>query len=326
MRHSVRRRTILVLAIVFLSLGRLSAQSGSDRWVDNTSGPFYTGTADVEPGGSFYVEPFLAYYRTKGAHNLYLPMKFAYGLGRRTELDVFAPFTYNFSRDEQGDLSKSATAFGYADTQAQVKWQFVKETDRYHLWSKPSMGLSFALNIPTGKHANLAPNLYGADQRGNGTWNEQINFLLRKQFKPFELYLEGSEVVEDPAHIVGPYQFNNGLSYVPAGTSLHMVDGNLLGSAATLEHVLAPKHGFGYMVEYTYQHQSSRSLFFGQATAPSFYDFNLIPEVEVTWPNGKSFPVTWAVGNAITVARNGFPRQLTPMFTVSFYGNTHGER
>ena len=326
MLFSGRRSAAFVLTLSLLCFGRLSAQSVSDRWVDNTSGPFFTGTADVEPRGSYYFEPYVANYRTKGTHNLYMPMKFAYGVGHRTELDVYAPFTNNFSRNSQGIAGNSATAFGYADTQAQVKWQFVKENDRYHFWALPSMGLSFVLNVPTGKHANLNPHLYGADQRSNGTWNEQLNFLLRKEFKPFELYLEGSEEVEDPAHIVGPYQFNNGVSSVPAGTSLHMVDGNLLSSAGALEHVLAPKHGFGYLVEYTYQHQSARSLFFGKATAPSFYDLNMIPEIEVTWPKRKLFPLTWAVGNAFTVVRNNFPRQVTPMFTVSFYGNIHGER
>jgi hypothetical protein len=322
----MRHRATLVLAIALLSLGRLSAQSPSDRWVDNTSGPFYTGTADVEPGGSYYIEPYVTNYRSKDTRNLYLPMKFAYGAAHKTEFDLFVPFTNNSSHELQGSASNGSSTFGYADTQVQVKRQLVKEADRYRLWRMPSLGLSFALNLPTGKYANLDPNLHGADQRGNGTWNEQINFLLRKEFKPFELYLEASEVVENPVRIVGPYQFNNGINSLPAGSPLHMVDGNLLSSAGTLEHVLAPRHGFGYMVEYTYQHQSARSLFFGPATAPSFYNFNLIPELEVTWPNGKSFPVTWAVGNAFTVARNNFPHQLTPMFTITFYGNIHGGR
>lgn len=326
MLFSATRWMAFVLAIALFAPGRVSAQTVDDRWVDNTSGPFYTGTADVEPGGSYYIEPYVLNSRTRDQQNLYMPMKFAYGIGHRMELDMYAPFTENRTSVAQGTLGTSATSFGYADTQVQIKWQLTKETDRYHPWTKPSIGLSFVVNVPSGNHANLNPNLHGADQRGNGTWNEQINLLVHKQFKPFELYLEGSEMVEDPTHIVGPYQFNNGIGFVPAGTTLHMVDGNLLSSAGTLEHVLAPRHGIGYLVEYTYQNQSARSLFFGKATAPSFYEFNVIPEIELTWPSRGRFPVTWAVGSSFTAARHEFPRQWTPMFTVSFYGNIHGER
>jgi hypothetical protein len=293
------------------------------HWVDNTSGPFYTGTADVEPGGSYYIEPYYFNYRTKGQNNIYVPTKFAYGLGKGLELDLYAPFDYNQIRDPNGNVN---SALGYGDTLAQVKWQIAKEKDRYHFWTMPSMAFAFDLNVPTGKYKGQNPNLSGASQTSNGTWNEQIGFQIRKQFKPFELYLQETELIQNPANIVGPYQFNNGIDSVPAGEHLRMIDGNVLETAGAVEHVLLPKEGFGYLVEYSAERQFGRSLFFGKANAPSFAYFDLSPELEVTWPSKGKYPITWAGGTTFTAARSNYPRQLTPIFTVSFYGDVHGSR
>lgn len=293
------------------------------RWVDNTSGPFYTGTADVEPGGSYYIEPYYFNYRTKGQSNIYVPTKFAYGLGKSLELDLYAPFDYNRIRDPNGNVK---SALGYGDTLGQVKWQIAKEKDRYHFWTLPSMAFAFDLNVPTGKYQGLNPNLSGASQTSNGTWNEQIGFQIRKEFKPFELYLQQTELIQNPANVVGPYQFNNGIDSVPAGEHLRMIDGNVLETAGAIEHVLLPKEGFGYLVEYSGERQFGQSLFFGKASAPSFGYFDLSPELEVTWPSKGKYPITWAGGTTFTAARSNYPRQLTPIFTVSFYGDVHGSR
>lgn len=293
------------------------------RWVDNTSGPFYTGTADVDPGGSYYIEPYYFNFRTKGQNNVYVPTKFAYGLGRGLELDLYAPFDYNRARDSNG-VEQSAIRYG--DTLVQVKWQFAKVKDRYRFWAKPSMGFAFGLNVPTGNYQGLNPNLAGASQTSNGTWNEQVAFLIRKQFKPFELYLQQTELVQNPANVVGPYQFNNSIDSVPVGEHVRMVDGDAVETAGALEHILLPKEGFGYLVEYSGERQFGRSLLWGQANAPSFAYFDLSPEVEVTWPNKGKYPITWAAGTTFTTARSNYPRQLTPMFTVSFYGDLHGSR
>ncbi len=296
------------------------------RWVGNTSGPFYTGTADVDPGGSYYIEPYLFNYRSRGQNNIYVPTKFAYGVGRGLELDVYAPFDYNRISYPQAPQDQSSSALGYGDTLFQVKWQFAKEKDRYDFWTLPSMDLAVDLNVPTGKYKSLNPNLSGASQTSNGTWNEQVNLLLRKQFKPFELYLQQTELIQNPSNVTGPYQFNNGIDSLPAGQRLRMVDGDVFETAGALEHVLLPKEGFGYLVEYNQERQFGRSLFFGEANAPAFAYFDLSPELEVTWPNHGKYPITWAVGTTFTAARSNYPRQLTPILTVSFYGDTHGSR
>ena len=301
--------------------------TGNDtRWVDNTSGPFYTGTADVDPGGSYYIEPYLFNFRERGQNNIYVPVKFAYGLGRGLELDVYAPFDYNRVSNPPGSSVKTNSSIGYGDTLFQLKWQFAKEKDRYHFWTLPSMDLSFDVNVPTGKYKSSNPNLSGASQTSNGTWNEQINFLVRKQFKPFELYLQQTELIQNPSNVVGPYQFNNGIDFVPAGVHLKMVDGNVLETAGAIEHVLLPKEGFGYLVEYNGERQYNRSSLFGKATAPAFGYFDFSPELEVTWPNHGKYPITWAAGTTFSAARDNYPRQLTPIFTVSFYGDIHGSR
>lgn len=303
-----------------------SSLTKETRWVDNTSGPFYTGTADVEPGGSYYLEPYLFDFRTKGQSNDYAPMKFAYGLGHWLEFDAYAPTDYNHVSASQSPNGKSHSSLGYGDTLFQLKWQLTKEKNRYDFWTLPSLCLSFDLNVPTGKDHSANPNLSAASQTSNGTWNEQVNFLFRKQFKPFQLYLQETELIQNPTNVIGPYQFNNGIASLPAGQRLRMIDGNAIESSAAIEHVLIPRAGFGYLVEYNTERQMGRSLLFGKANAPTFSYFDLSPELEVTWPAKGKYPVTWGAGTTFTAARSHYPAQLTPMVTVSFYGDLHGQR
>jgi hypothetical protein len=264
------------------------------KWVDTTSGPFFTGTADVEPAGSFYIEPYYLNYRSASGNSITLPWKFAYGMGHRTELDLYAPFEYTSSG---GNVTP---AFEYGDTLVQSKFQIAKEKDRCHLFAMPSLGVSVDVNIPTGHLQSSKPNLAGGTQTTNNTWNEQFNILARKQFRPFQLYIEGTEIVENPVDVVGPYQFNNGIATIPAGVREHMVDGNLLAATAALEHVLNAKHGLGYLIELNGQHQSSHSLIWGHATAPAFSYLWASPELEATWPAKGRFPVTWGAGATFT--------------------------
>lgn len=290
----------------------------SEKWVDTTSGPFFTGTADVEPAGSFYIEPFYLNYSSASGSNTTVPWKFAYGIGHRTELDLYAPLEYaGFG---------GGPVLEYGDTLAQAKFQIYKEKDRYRFLTAPSLGLSVDLNIPTGHLKSAKPNLAGGSQTTNNTWNEQFNILARKQFKPFELYLEASEIIENPVNVTGPYQFNNGLTSIAPGVGLHMVDGNLVAAAGAFEHVLDAKHGLGYLIELNGQHQSGQSLFWGHATAPAFSYLWASPEVEATWPAKGRFPLTWGAGVTLTAMRSNYPEQLIPMFTVTLNGEMHGGR
>ncbi len=311
---------VLVLSCVAGAQQSSAATDNSTPWVDNTSGPTYTGTADVMPGGSFYIEPYFFNYRTRGGSSTALPLKLAYGAGHKTELDLFVALDYSGATPEQ----KSSYEFG--DTIAQAKYELHKETDRYHLWKPPSLGISVDINIPTGHLQSAKPDVSGGSQTTNNTWNEQVNVLARKEFKPFELYLEGTEIVQNPTDVTGPYTFNNGINSVAAGTQFHVVDGNVLAADAALEHVLIPKCGFGYLIEMNAQRQSGRSLIFGHATAPAFSYVDFSPELEVTWPAKGRFPVTWGGGVTFTGMHTDYPRQLTPVFTVTLNGDLHGGR
>jgi hypothetical protein len=300
-----------------------SAKAHSDfnqRWVDNTSGPMYTGTADVMPGGSFYFEPYYFNYRTHGSTNTTVPLKLAYGVGHHIELDAFTALEY------VGSGGIAGSSFQLGDTTAQAKMQVAKETDRYHFLTLPSIGFSVDVNIPTGHLQSPKPNLAGGSQTTNDTWNEQFNLLIRKQFKPFQLYLEGTEIIQNPVNVVGPYQFNNGVTSIGAGVPFHVVDGNVLAASGALEQVLHPKSGLGYLIEINGQSQSTHSLIFGSATAPAFSYINITPEAEYTWPAKGRFPITWGAGVSINAARSDYPRQLIPMFTVTFNGDLHGSR
>lgn len=272
------------------------------------------------PRGSFYLEGYYIDYRTKGSLNATLPLKAAYGLGHKLELDAYTAFEY------VGAGGIDGTSFQFGDTVPQVKLELIKERDRYHLWRMPSLGVSVDVNIPTGHLQSAKPNLAGGAQTTNDTWNEQVNLLARKQFKPFELYLEASEIIQNPVNVVGPYQFDNGLTSIPAGTPYHVVDGNVISGAGAFEHVLRPQTGLGYLLEFNGERQTRQSLIFGNATAPSFSYFNLSPEIEYTKPAVGRFPITWAAGVGFTVARSGYPRQLIPMFTVTWNGDLHGGR
>jgi len=280
----------------------------------------YTGTADVMPGGSFYIEPYYFNYRKVGGSNTSIPWKFAYGLGHKVEVDAYTSLDYS------GATPASTRAVELGDTVLQAKFELHKEKDRYRFLRAPSVGISVDVNVPTGHLASAKPNAAGGSQTTNNTWNEQINLLLRKQFKPFQYYFEATEIVQNPVDITGPYDFNNGTKSVPAGHRFHVVDGNVLAADATLEHVLIPRHGFGYLLEMNSERQSAHSLTFGRATAPRFSYLDLSPELEVTWPARGKFPITWGGGVTFTTFRSNYQRQLIPMITMTFNGDLHGSR
>ena len=58
----MRMQSCVLRAMVAFSVLYFSAQMWAEKpvdapWVSNTSGPFFTGTADAEPAGSYYLEP-----------------------------------------------------------------------------------------------------------------------------------------------------------------------------------------------------------------------------------------------------------------------------
>jgi hypothetical protein len=294
-------------------------------WGPNTSGPFFTGTAEVEPIGSWYLEPIFVYdFLTAGSSSLYNPVRLAIGLGHNLELDTYIPLIQNQESPPLTPQGTSSSHFGAGNTHFEIKWQLFSDADVYQPLARPAIALDFNFWIPSGQYQNLNPQDYGADQLGNGTYNEAIQLLLRKHVKPFIFYFQLGDIVENPSTVGAGYTFNNGLTPAPvtaAAPNFHMVDGNLLYYAAAFEHVINTEWGAGYLLEIYGESQSGQNLFFGVANAPPWSFLWAAPEIEVTWPHGKKFSATWGAGVALPVYQSNYPSTVTPMGTVSFYFN-----
>lgn len=326
--HRMRVLTVCFGMIGLLIAAKVQAQS-KKSWGPLTSGPFYTGTADANPPTSGYYEPFLFDTLTSslGQSSLYMPQRLSYGIVKNLEIDFYVPVDYNSVGPPSTPNGQTVTAAGIGNLHFELKRQFMNDSNNYRFWAKPSLALTYIQYIPTGKYQKLNPQLYDADQRGNGTYNEGLNLLARKRFRPFEGYFQFGDLVENPNHVGSGYTFNNGFTTVPDGEHLRVVNGNLLYYAGAFEHVLNNKYGLGYLVEYNGQSQSKTNLFFGHANAPSWTYLDLSPEGEFTWPNKKSYAITWGGGVSLPTVASGYARSKVPMFTVTFYRNgKHGYR
>jgi hypothetical protein len=307
-----------------------SAVKGERRppWAINTSGPMFTGTADVEPWGSWYIEPWMYNYRTpsQGSSTYYMPQRLAIGLGHNLEFDTWQTIEGNVAGYPSTPRGVQVGDWGIGNFHAQLKYEWMADQDSYSFFALPTISTSFDLFVPTGNYTNLNPNLYGTDQFGNGTWNEGVNLILRKRFKPFELYGEFGDLIEDPTHVGPGYTFNNQINVVPPGVYQRVVDGNLLWWAGAFEHVLDSERGLGYLLEFYGQWQADRNLFFGPANAPSFSFLWVIPTIEFNWPTTRTLVCTWGFGVALPVMQYNYPRTFTPIGTVTIYWNGGGPR
>ncbi len=319
-----RRKPLSFYRVILLLLAHTCCVAQERlNWAPLTSGPFYTGTADADPPQSGYVEPFFYDSLTSslGQTNLYMPQRVSFGIINNLEIDFYVPFDYNRIGPPSTANGQIETATGMGNLHFELKKQFMKDDDHYHFWARPSLAITYIQFIPTGKYQNLNPKLFGADQYGNGTYNEGLNLLARKQFKPFEGYFQFGDIVEDPNHVGSGYTYNNGFTVVPNGEHLRVVNGNLLYYSGAFEDVLNSKRGLGYLVEYNGESQSKTNLFFGHANAPSWTYLDISPEAEYTWPNNKNFSITWGGGVTLTAAETGYTHTKTPMFTITFYRN-----
>ena len=289
-------------------------------WGPNTSGPFFTGTAEVEPIGSWYLEPFAYDGLSPGSSSLYMPMRLAIGLGHNLEFDSFIPLIQNWQGFPTTPQGTSSSHFGVGNTHFEVKWGLTSDEDVYLPFARPAIALTFDFWIPSGQYQNLNPQDYGADQLGNGTYNEAIMLLVRKHFKPFIIYLQAGDIIENPSTVGVGYTFNNGLTQNMT-PGYHMVDGNLLYYAGAFEHVINTEWGAGYLLEIYGESQSGQNLIFGPSNAPEFSFLWWAPEIEMTWPSTPKFAATWGAGVAMPIYQNNYPRTVTPMGTVTLYFN-----
>ncbi|EAY58041.1 MAG: hypothetical protein C75L2_00140030 [Leptospirillum sp. Group II 'C75'] len=298
-------------------------------WGPNTSGPFFTGTAEVEPVGSFFLEPYWFDYLQPGIgfSSLSMPERLSVGLIQNWEFDISVPFVVNQGTYPTTPAGQTTNTFGMGDTLIWIKNQLTSDGDVYHFWARPALTVEYQFTLPTGHFLNLNPQLYGVDQTGDGTFDEGVYLILRKHFKPFMFYLQVGDIIENPTQVGSGFTFNNGLTVTQAPQSV--VNGNLLYYAGAFEHVVNDTWGAGYLLEFFGESQSGQSLLFGAANAPAWSYFWLAPEVEVTWPYEGTVTVTWGAGVALPVYQSNYPQTYTPMGTVTIYYNGpfgyHGE-
>ncbi len=325
----MRRLAKTAILAAALALAALALPRPSRAWGPATSGPEYTGTAEVEPPGSWYFEPW--FYGNHelglGTWTMAMPERWAIGLGHNLEFDFYPNFILNTAAPPTTPAGRSTSRFGAGNQHFEFKYQLLSDADTHRLLALPALSLKTITWVPTGNYQNLSPSAYNTDQFGNGTWNQGLGLLAHKRFEPFELYGEVDDIVELPTQVHGGYTFNNGLTVVPFGQSLRMVDGNLLYYAAAFEHVISSRWGFGYVLEVAGQSQSGYNLFFGRASAPAWSYLWLVPTLELTWPNTDTFQTTWGAGVALPAYQWDFPRTIVAIFTVTFYFNSrYGRR
>ncbi|HUJ79500.1 MAG TPA: hypothetical protein VLY45_04200 [Nitrospiria bacterium] len=292
--------------------------SSTLRWSPNTSGPFFTGTAETEPLGSSYFEPITYAYLSSGGATVSNLLKVAVGLGHHLEFDMAAPLVY------ATDRTSGASSTGLGDTNFQGKWQLIPDADTNAFLAFPATSLTFGITVPTGSYENLDPAKHGVDQFGNGTVNESIGLLIRKRARPFLFYAQLNEIIQNQARVEEGYTFNDGLTRVPPGESFRMVDGNLIYYTAVFEHVVNERWQAGYLLELFGEWQSAQSLFFGSANAPAWSFLWAAAEAEVTWPRKERFSATWGIGAALPVYTDNYRRNYTLMGTVTLYYNGLG--
>ena len=290
-------------------------------WGPNTSGPMFTGTAEVEPVGSFFYEPYWFDYLQPGIgfSSLYMPQRISIGLIKNWEFDFLVPFVANQGVYPTTPAGMTVNAFGMGDSLVWIKQQLTNDADPYHFWARPTLTLEYQFTLPTGHFLNLNPQMYTIDQTGDGTFNEGLYLIMRKHFKPFMLYLQLGDIIENPTQVGAGFTFNNGLVSTPQAQSV--VNGNLLYYAGAIEHVLNDTWGAGYLLEFFGESQSGQNLFFGAANSPAWSYFWLAPEIEVSWPNKGTVTVTWGAGVALPVYQSNYPQTYTPMGTITVYYN-----
>ena len=112
---------------------------GKRVWGPTTSGPFFTGTAEVEPLGSSYVEPFLFSNQKKGSSSNVFNQKMAMGLGNRVEFDAQMPMVVNTVSTPTG---QTVTRSGLGDLHLDVKYQLTEDSNTSKLLARPALGVT----------------------------------------------------------------------------------------------------------------------------------------------------------------------------------------
>ncbi len=290
-------------------------------WGPNTSGPFFTGTAEVEPVGSFFIEPYVFDFLqpSLGTSILSMPERISIGVSKNWEFDVSIPIVINQGTYPTTPPGQSIQNLGVGDTLLWFKRQLTEDGDVFSFWSRPAMTLEAQFTLPTGHYLNLEPSQYTTDQTGDGSFNEGIYFILRKHFKPFMIYFQAGDILLNPTTVGPGYTMDNQMGMTTQPQKI--INGNLLYYAGAFEHVLNDTWGAGYVLEFFGESQAGQSLLFGAANTPAWSFIWIDPGIEITWPYKGPINITWGAGMAFPLYQSNYPQTYTPMGTITVYYN-----
>ncbi len=284
-------------------------------WDPQTSGPFFTGTAETNPSGSGFFEPYVYDLRSAGAETISMPQRLNIGFFPNWDFSLSIPYEVKTARLPGGGSAESS---GAGDATFWFKRQLSSDADTSRFWALPATSLEAVFTLPSGRYQDLNPGLADTDQTGGGTFNEAVSVLMRKHFKPFMLYAQATDTVMNPTDAGPGFAFTGGQTLTAAE---RVVNGNMLSGAATLEYVADDARGLGALVEVWGQTQSNRSLLWRGTNAPAWSALWAAPELEIAGPVTPGTDVVWGAGYMVPLLWSNTVRTSGPMFTVTLNFN-----
>lgn len=163
----------------------------------STAGPIITDPAVPVIKGQFVINPIFGYAMTINAFSpswrrvsaggdfssFTANLKFTYGLTDRVEVYLFVPpYVHNFASNV-GPFNRSADYGGIGDMSLFVKYNFLKETDRW-----PAISVVGGFGFPTGHYRHLSVGKLGTDLTGSGSFAFTVGLNAQKYIAPVIIY------------------------------------------------------------------------------------------------------------------------------------------
>ncbi len=305
--------SIVVGILFFFAFAWRALADSNQAWDPTTSGPFYTGTAETVPPGSFFVETYLFDEEQPGlgTRSFDVPLRFDVGLANGMDLSGLIPYDYTLQENNAGTWVHGG---GIGDSQFWMKKELVKASSKW-----PAISAEFVVTLPSGNSAYLKPNLYSADQTGLGTTDVGISLLARKRMRPCEFYGQVTYSVASEAQVSPGYVTTNGITLPQGGV---VAPGDTITYAAAFERVLNEATEFGYLIEFYGMTSTGQNMFRGP-TGQNWSFVDAAPELEIN----SSKNTSWGVGEMIPVYQYNYPKTDITMFTVTYsYSGPEGHR
>ncbi len=295
-------------------MSSLPAARAQANWDPTTSGPFFTGTAETQPPGSFFAETYVYdYYQSNpGIHSVVMPLRFNVGVIDGLDFNASVPYDHTLEKGPNGNWYQGG---GVGDTQLWVKKELIKASGNL-----PTISTELILTLPSGNYAHLKPDLYDADQTGLGTTDVGVSVLARKRLEPFEFYGQLTYTTGSQTTVAPGYSTQNGTLFPQGGL---ITPGDTIFYSGAFEHILNEKWNAGYLMELYGGASTGHNLFVGPTGRAGWSFLWAAPELEIDFPRN----VSWGAGVALPVYQENYLRTITPMFTVTYtYSGPEGHR